>query len=232
MLIVILQSILCLILGVCIYNFIAQIDKKIRPVDTNTYDALKDNKIASIIFLLTAIIIFSITVITNIFYKPLPGFYFISFFFLIVGLSAIFPSKGRKIAENCWVSISQRDNFLVTLNNHKILITGEMLGGKPDHVIYKEDSPKWLAPHENEPVSKSDYEYILKAILDFLEKHKRQGVIQAPGEHIGPYVTKEEIIYKYAKKGWKVEKLPDGSTKVSSPRLLSRLINLFSKKKK
>lgn len=223
----------CISMLVCIffYNIFLRISLKRKQRSTNIPDVMRGDREISAIFLLTAIVFLGITIIVNFLYKPLIGFYLFSFFLFIMGLSAIFPNfkpKGKKIEDNCWVSPFQIDNFVVTLNDHKILIAGERLGGKPDHVIYKEGSPKWLPPHESELVSEKDYEYMLKAVLKFLDKFRSQGAIQEPGEHIGPYFTKEDMINRYALKGWKVERLPDGSTKVSPPprkNLLARIRN-------
>lgn len=198
-------------------------------------DILKEGMFTAKIIFLTGLVMLGVTIIINVYFMPLIGFYLSSFFTIYLGSSAVthkYP-KGRKIFENCWVTSCQIDAFIVTLNDHKILIDGERLHGKYDHVIYKEASPKWLPPHESDPVSGKDYEYMLQAVLKFLAKHRRYGVIQVPGEHIGPYFTKEDMINKYAQKGWNIERLPDGSTKVSPPQrknLLTRIINLFSKK--
>ena len=140
-------------------------------------EMLKQDKVTSLIHLLTGIVLSSITIIINIFFKPLIGLYLISFFLLIMGSSLFFPPKGRKIGENCYVMIYHIDHFIVTLNNHKIWIKGKRLRGNPDQIIYKEQSPKWLPPYENEPVPEKDYEYMLNAVLKFLEKIKKQGEI-------------------------------------------------------
>lgn len=180
---ILLQICLCIALYSFIYNIFSRIYLflKGKPWSTTMPDMLKEDKATSIIVLLTGIVILSITIAINIFYKPLLVFYLISFFLFIMGSSIIFPLKGKKIDENCYVMIYHIDNFIVTLHDHKIFIKGQRLRGNPDQIIYKEDSPKWLPPHENEPVSEKDYEYMLKAILEFLEKLKKQGVIEQYG---------------------------------------------------
>lgn len=151
------------------------------PISMNPLDILKESKRITIIIILTGITLLSITILINIFFTSLIGFYLTSFFLLFF---AIFPSKGRRITENCWVSPSERDDFLVTLNDRKILIKGERLRGKPDHAIYADDSPKWLPPYESELVPEKDYVYMLKAILNFLQKLKKDGVIEKYGKQI------------------------------------------------
>lgn len=161
------------------YNIFSRIDRKIRPTSINSPDLLKEMRIYSAFFLFSAIILLSITIAINVYYRPLIGFYLVSSFYLVLGSNAIFPSKGKKIINNCWVAPFQRDDFIVTLNERSILIRGERLrGGNPDQIIYKEASPKWLPPYENEPVSEKDYEFMLQAIIKFLEKIKKQGVIR------------------------------------------------------
>lgn len=227
------QLALSLILTIILYEFI----KKIYPREKKNYDMsdiLKQNKADAIIASIIGGVILCLAIIIHILYKPFYGLYCGSCFLLFLGLAAIFPPKGRKIAEKCWVMRQDRDNFIVTLNDHKILICGELLMGKPGHVIYKESSPKWLPPHEKEPVLEKDYRFMLEAVLKFLEKQRRDGVIQGPGEHVIPHITKEEMILSYEKKGWKVERLPDGTTKVIPPprkSFLSRIVDLFQNKR-
>lgn len=179
-----LQFFWAMILCSFFYNIFSRIDRKIRPQGINSPDLLKEMRIVAAFFLLSAIILLIITIALNVFYKPLIGFYLVSVFYLFLGFNAICPSKGRKIAENCWVAPHEGRNFIVTLNNHAILIRGDWFRGNPDHVIYKEDSPKWLPPHESEFVSEKDYVYMLKAILKFLDKLKKQGVIEQHGKQI------------------------------------------------
>ena len=196
-------------------------------------EMLKEDRAISFIVLLEGIILLSVTIIINLFFMPLIGFYFVSFFSLAMGSSFFFPPKGRKISENCYVMIYHIDDFIVTLNDHKLLISGERLKGKYDHIIYKENMPKWLPPHEEEPVSDKDYKFILDAVLKFLAKQRRRGVIQGSNEDIEPSFTKEDIINGYARKGWKTENLPDGSAKVSPRKkknLIMRVFKLFSTK--
>lgn len=178
---ILLQSFICVVLYICIYNIFSNIDRKIRPLSINSADIIREMRIGAVIILLTALVLLSLTIIINILYKPLPGFYLVSLFLLYLGKNAIFPSKGRKIIENCWVAPFLRDDFIVTLNDRSILIRGENLDrDRPDQVIFKETSPKWLPPHQNEIVSEKDYEYVLNAVLKFLEKSKKQGVIKNP----------------------------------------------------
>jgi hypothetical protein len=167
-----LQLCLGVALGSFFYNFFTKIYLRGRQWSTTMPDMLKEDKATSIIFLLTGVVLLSITIFFNLFYNPFLGCYLISFFVLIIGSSSIFPPKGKKIAENCYVMIYHIHNFIVTLNGHKIFIKGKRLRGNPDQIIYKEASPKWLPPHENDPVSREDYEYMLKAILKFLRKKK------------------------------------------------------------
>lgn len=170
---IVLQSFVCVFLYICIYNIFSRIDRKIRPQGINSPDLLKEMRIGALIILLTAIVLLATAIIINIFYKPLPGFYLVSLFLFYLGKNAIFPSKGRKIAENCWVAPFLRDDFIVTLNNMSILIKGENFERtSSNQVIIREDSPKWLPPHESEPMSKEDYEYILNAVLIFLSRIK------------------------------------------------------------
>jgi hypothetical protein len=142
-------------------------------------EMLKEDKVTSVINILVAIIILGITIVVNIFYKPLVGFYLVSCFLLLVGSSVIFPPKGRKIEKNCYVMRYHRDHFIVTLNDHKIYIMGERFVNNSDaQIIFKEDEPRWLPPYESDPVSEKDYDYIFNAILKFLEKQKAQGIIE------------------------------------------------------
>lgn len=230
-LVIFYQSFLSLIFYVPFYKVFEQICTKGKPISFKAADVLEEIKLTATIILFAGLAFLCVTIVLHIFYGLLPGFYLSSILFLFLGSDAIFPSKGRKITNNCWVTRWHKNDFIVTLNDHKMLISGERLGGKPGHVIYKENSPKWLPPHENEAVLKEEYEYILNAVLKFLKKVRSQGAIQQPGEHIGPYITKEEMISEYARKGWRVEKLPDGSTKVSPPAkkgfFLKRLFRLF-----
>lgn len=141
-------------------------------------EMLKEDKITSVITLLAAVIILGITIVINILYKPLIGFYLVSCFLLFLESDLIFPCKGKKIADDCYVMRYHKDHFIVTLNNHKIYITGERFSGDFDQIIYREVSPQWLPPYENEPVSDEDYEYVLNAVLKFLTKKKEKGVIR------------------------------------------------------
>ncbi|MFH1230490.1 MAG: Imm74 family immunity protein [Planctomycetota bacterium] len=173
-----LQIILGMTLSYFLYKVFSRIYLNGIPASTSISGMLKEDRLTSAVFLITAIFLLGITIIIHISDKPLFGFYLVSFFFLAIGSAAIFPPKGRKITKNCYVMIFHRDHFIVTLNGHKIYIRGERLRGNPDQIIYKEQFPKWLPPHESEPVSKQNYEYILNAVLKFLEKIKKQGVIK------------------------------------------------------
>lgn len=165
------QFFICVVLYIFIYNIFSIIDRKIRPMSMTSSDIMKEMRMGAVIILLTAIVLLSLTIIINIFYKLLIGFYLSSLFLLYLGKNAIFPSKGQKIAENCWVAPFQRDDFIVTLANRCILIRGQHLDrNRADQIILKENSPKWLPPYENDPVSKEDYEYMIGAILKFLKK--------------------------------------------------------------
>lgn len=174
-----LQFFICVVLYICIYNIFSGIDRKIRPQGINSPDIMREMRIGAGIILLTAIVLFSLTITINIFYKPLLGFYLVSLFLLYLGKNAIYPSKGRKITENCWVAPFQRDDFIVTLSDRSILIRGQHFDkSRYDQVILKESSPKWLPPHENEPVSEEDYTYMLNAVLTFLARNKKEGKIR------------------------------------------------------
>lgn len=174
----VLQIFIGIVLYSFFYNYFSRIYLKGRQWSTNMPDMLKEDKITSAIHLLTGIVILIIAIIINVLLKPLIGFYVVSVFLLIMGSSLFFPPKGKKISENCYVMPYHIDHFIVTLNDHKIFIRGKYLRGNPDQIIYKEQSPKWLPPYEKEPVLEQDYEYMLKAILKFLEKLKKQGIIE------------------------------------------------------
>lgn len=232
--VILFEFCLSIVLYVLFYRIFEMMCSKGKLRVYKMSNVLEEEMFTAKIIFLSGLAMLGTTVIINIFFMPIIGFYLSSFFTIYLGSSAAthkYP-KGKKIFGNCWVTSCQRDDFIVTLNDHKILIPGELLRGKYDHVIYKEASPKWLPPHESDPVLEKDYEYMLNAVLKFLAKHRRYGVVQGPGEHVGPYITKEEMIARYAQKGWKVERLPDGSTKVSPPprkNLLVRIINSFKK---
>ncbi len=231
-LVIFFQFCLSIVLYVPFYQIFERIYRKGKPKSFRAPDILIEGKMMDKINLLTGIAMLVVTIIINIFFMLLTGFYLSSILLITMSLHLIVPSKGKKITDNCWVTFSIIGNFIVTLNDHKILIDGERLRGKYDHVIYKEDSPKWLPPHESDLVSGEDYEYMLQAVLKFLEKNRSHGVIQGPGEHVGPYFTKEDMINKYAQKGWKVERCSDGSIKVNPPQrknLFTRINNLFLK---
>lgn len=169
---------LSLALSSFFYNFYTKIYLRGRHWSMTMPDMLKEDKITSFIYLLAGLTLLSITIIINIFFRPLITFYVISFFMFIIGSSVIFPPKGRKISQNCYVMPYHKDHFIVTLNDHKIYIKGEYRRGNPDQIIYKEQLPKWLPPYENELVSEKDYDYMLNAILKFLEKLGKQAVIK------------------------------------------------------
>ena len=69
--------------------------------------------------------------------------------------------------------IFHKDNFIVTLNNRKIFVQGRRLRGSPDQLIFKEQSPSWLPPHEKESITENEYEYILAAVLKFRRDTKK-----------------------------------------------------------
>ncbi len=145
-----------------------------------TSEILKEGMLTAKIIFFEGLAMLGVTIIINIYFMPLIGFYLSSFFIIYLGSAAItnkYP-KGKKIFEDCWVISCQRDAFIVTLNDHKILIDGERIQDKYDHVIYKEGSPKWLPPHESDSVTEKDYEYMLTAVLKFLATHRRLGVIK------------------------------------------------------
>jgi hypothetical protein len=173
-----LQSCLAIVLCSYFYSIFSRIDRKIRPQGINSPDLLKEIRIVSAFFLLSAIILLIITIIINLFYKSLLGFYLVSAFYLFLGFNAICPSKGRKITENCWVAPHEGRHFIVTLKDRAILIRGDWFRGNSDHMILREQSPKWLPPHEDDSISEQDYEYMLNAILKFLAKSKKEGVIK------------------------------------------------------
>jgi hypothetical protein len=139
---------------------------------------LKEDKITSIIVLLTVIIILIITIAINIYYKPFIGFYLVLFLLLFLESDLIIHIKGRKISENCYVMRYHRDHFIVTLNDRRAYIIGDRFGEDSQQIIYKETSPKWLPPHENELIAEQDYDYILNAVMKFLSKIKKEGVIK------------------------------------------------------
>ena len=139
---------------------------------------LKQDRHTSIINLMVAIVLLGITAFIHIIYKPFIGFYLVSIVLLLMCSDLIFPHKGRKISDNCYVMPYHFDHFIVTLRGRKIWIKGKRLRGDPDQIIYREESPKWLPPHENDTVSKEDYEYTLNSILKFLEKIKKEGMIK------------------------------------------------------
>lgn len=140
-------------------------------------EMLKEDRITSIITLLATIIVLGITIVINILYKPFIGFYLVSIFLLFICSDSIFPPKGRKISDNCYVMIYHIDHFIVTLNGRKIWIKGKRFRGDPDQIIYREESPKWLPPNENEPVLNDDYEFALNAIVKFEQKSRRECII-------------------------------------------------------
>lgn len=141
-------------------------------------EMLKEDRITSIITLLAAIIVLGITIVINILYKPFIGFYLVSVFLLLLCSDLILSAKGRKISDNCYVMIYHVDHFIVTLNDRKIWIKGKRLRGDPDQIIYREESPEWLPPHENDPVSNDDYKFALNAIVEFEQKSRRECIIK------------------------------------------------------
>jgi hypothetical protein len=175
---VFLQFIVGLILCGVFFKFFKFIYTRGRPRYFKPSEILEEERQTEMIFLLAGGAFFVTTIIINLFSESLVGFYLSAILLIWLGSNAFFPTKGKRIFEDCWVYPIHKDNFIITFNNHKILIKGERLRGKPDQVIYKEVSPKWLPPHENEPVSEKDYAYMLNAILKFLEKNRLQGVIE------------------------------------------------------
>jgi len=213
-----IQLCLSIALYVLFYKLFEMICTKGNRQNFDDSDIIKKGKVTGRIILLTGLSILCLTIIINMIYMPLIGFYLSSAFLIYLGKGAFIYPKGKKIYENCWVTPFERDNFIVTLNDHKILIAGERLRGNPGQVIYAENSSKWLPPHDDDPVSAKDYEFMLKAILAFL---KNDGVIQRPGENIGKSITKEDVISRYKQKGWKVEASSAG-IKVSPPKKIRR----------
>lgn len=173
-----LQLPVAFLLSSFLYNFFLKIFKQRKPRSASMSEMLKEDKAISFIVLIEGIILLSVTIIINLIFKPLIGFYFVSFFSLAMGSSFFFPPKGRKISENCYVMRYHIDDFIVTLNDHKIWIQGNRLMGKPSQIIYREQAPKWLPPYEREPLSEKDYEYALEAIIKFLKKIRKQGKIE------------------------------------------------------
>lgn len=176
--IIFLQIILSISMYAFLYNMFSEIYLRGRRWSSAMPEMLKEDRITSIITLLSAVIVLCITIIINILYKPFIGFYLVSIFLLFLCSDLIFPQKGRKISNNCYVMIYHIDHFIVTLNGRKILIKGKRLRGNPDQIIYREELPKWLAPHENEAVSNDDYKFALNAILKFEQKSKRECIIE------------------------------------------------------
>jgi hypothetical protein len=175
---IVLQFFAAIVLCAIFFNILSRFDRKLRPQGINSTDLLKEIRIVDTFLLLSACVLLIITITVNIFYKPLVGFYLVSALFLFLGSNVIIPAKGRKIADNCWVAPHEGRNFIVTLNDHAILIKGNWIKGKPEHIIFRDNSPRWLPPHAKELVSSNDYEYILTAIVKYLKKHNQHGKIQ------------------------------------------------------
>ncbi len=176
--VIFLQIILSISIYAILYNMFSEIYLKGRQWSSTIPGMFKEDKITSIITLLSAIIVLCITIVINILYKPFIGFYLVSIFLLFMCSDLISPPKGRKISNNCYVMIYHIDHFIVTLNSRKILIKGKRLRGDPDQIIYREKFPKWLPPHENEPMSDDDYVFAFNAILKFEQKSKRECIIK------------------------------------------------------
>ncbi len=160
------------------YNIFTRVYLKRRSWSVTMPEMLKEDRATSIITFLSAVIVLFIAVVINILYKPFVGFYLVSFFLLFTCSDLIFSLKGRKISSNCYVMPYHNDHFIVTLNKHKIYITGERRRGDPDQIIYREQSPKWLPPYENEPVASEDYEFVFNAIVKFEQKSSRECIIK------------------------------------------------------
>lgn len=176
--VILLQIILSISIYAFFYNMFNKIYLKGRQWSSTMPEMLKEDRITSIITLLASLVVLGITIVINILYKPFIGFYLVSIFLLFMCSDLIFPIKGRKISDNCYVMIYHIDHFIVTLNGRKIWIKGKRLRGDPDQIIYREESPKWLPPHENDSVSNDDYEFALNAIVKFEQKNRRECIIK------------------------------------------------------
>ena len=60
--------------------------------------------------------------------------------------------------------------MVVACGDHKVKFYMERLVGKPDRIIYKAAGKKWISPHENEPISDEQYQFVLSALVKHFEK--------------------------------------------------------------
>ena len=93
---------------------------------------------------------------------------------------------------------------------YKLSIYLESAGGwKYDWGAVDVEFNQWTEP-KGQTISTDKKAQILYRIGEWSRKEKIR-------IHVGPPIDKEKMFSDYQKKGWKVEKLSDGSTRVSPP---------------
>ena len=114
-------------------------------------------------------------------------------------------------------------NLIYTYGSNKLEISLDMAGGwKYDWAAVDTSFNYWTEP-KGQPISEEKKAEILFRLAEWSEKEKIR-------IHVGPPIDKEEMFRNYEKKGWKIEKLPDGSIRVSPPKrysIVKRVIDLL-----
>lgn len=138
---------------------------------------------------------------------------------------------GREIEKGLYVRTDSRDTLIVTYDGRRVRVYNELLP-RNAMIIYHsvKEKREWLSPTDKGPLSEEQYSCVINAIANHFRKvGYKVDINGSTAARVGP-PTEADILKMfphYKKKGYKIEKQPDGSIKVSFPRMHGWLWNII-----
>ena len=137
-----------------------------------------------------------------------------------------FIELGAEIGQGVFIKPESRESDIVTFDGRRVRVYFELLP-HDQMIIYRssKESREFIPSGEKNPLSEEQYEFVINVIANHFRKVGYKVELNWTPARTGPLT--EEALLKicphYKKPGYKIEKMPDGSIKVSFPRKFIRL---------